>query len=129
MDAIQGAEDLTAARLIDEIRQGARFTAYACSLPFLTSDHPSPTRIQYLAPRISAQTVGLRYARLSLLLGWWGFLCGPFYTIGSLVQNLRGGTDLTQPILKNVEHVFYQGFANPEELQTLHRLAGEVGAG
>jgi|GEM_PF-1993803 hypothetical protein len=128
MTTIVGTENLTANRLIDEIRLGARFTALTgctCAIP---SKHTPTTRIQYVPPRQSPVPTGLRLTAASLLVGWWTLLHGQFDTFGSLLTNLRGGIDITEPVLRNAEHIFDRGFASPEQLRTLHSLAGEVGA-
>lgn len=127
MATIVGTEHLTAHRLIDEIRQGARFAAFTDCNPAPSKARPS-TRIQYVPPRQSPVPTGMRLTAVSLLMGWWTLLHGQSDTFGSLLTNLRGGIDITEPVLRHAEHIFDRGFASPEQLHTLHCLAGEVGA-
>lgn len=128
MAKIAGAEKLTASRLIEEIRLGARFTAYANTASLIALADRSPNHIQYVPPRTSRLSLGLRYALLPLAIGWSGILVEPLHTLGTLYQNLRGGADITAAILQNVEHIFHRGFASPEELRTLRDLAMDIGS-
>lgn len=52
------------------------------------------THIVWLRPGGSRVARGLGYTLFSALLGWWS-LMGIFWTIQALVQNLRGGVDVT----------------------------------
>jgi len=128
MTTITGTEHLTANRLIDEIRQGARFTALTGCASDLPAKNTPSTRIQYVPPRQSPVPAGIRLTAVSLLMGWWTLLHGQSDAFGSLLSNLRGGLDITEPILRNAEHIFDRGFANPEQLRAMHRLASELEA-
>jgi len=128
MTTIVGTEHLTADRLIDEIRHGGRFTAFTgCTADNPPNSAPS-TRIQYIPPRRSPVPTGLRLTAVSFLMGWWTLLHGQLDTFASLLTNARGGIDITEPVLRNAEHIFCHGFASPEELRRLHNLAGELGS-
>lgn len=124
--AIEGAENLTASRLLEEIRQGARFTMYTTCVSLLVTTLRQPSRIQYLSPHCSPLVLGFRYAWPTLLMGWWGLPWGPIHTVESLLNYFHGGTDLTQDVLKNIEHVFQSDFGTPEELQALKNLGSEM---
>jgi hypothetical protein len=54
----------------------------------------SSPRIEWVPKGASRAGRGLRHALFCALLGWWS-LPGFFGTIGALVQNLRGGIDVT----------------------------------
>ncbi len=119
MTAIDGLETMTASRLVDELRQGGSFRMYNYCVSILVMTFRRPSRIKYVAPHESKIAAGLPFAATSFFLGWWGFPWGPVYTIGSLVNWLGGGTDLTETVLSDIEQVFWDGFATPEELKAL----------
>ena len=57
----------------------------------------------------------MKYLLISLALGWWGLPWGPFYTLGSVWQVLKGGMDCTQEIVDDVEIIFPEGFVNSDQ--------------
>lgn len=123
MYRIDGIESMDADRLIEEIRQGGRFKVYNYCFSVLILTFRRPTNIIYVPPTESKHVAGLRYVLISLLFGWWGFPWGPIYTVGSLVNWLGGGTDLTQEILFEIETVFWEGFASPEQMKEIRSIA------
>lgn len=50
----------------------------------------------YIAPGESALLKGLPYVLASLLLGWWGFPWGVFWTPVAIGQCLHGGIDVSR---------------------------------
>jgi hypothetical protein len=81
------------------VNAGGRLVVYqyCISIIFLSFKQPSAIR---LIPAGSSRLVGgLRYSLVSLLLGWWGIPWGPFWTVQTIISNLRGGTDVTDEIL------------------------------
>lgn len=122
MIVIDGAEHLTAATLIEEIRAGARFKIYSYCVSVLVLTIQRPTNVKFVAAHQSAAGTGFPYAMVSLLFGWWGFPWGPIHTIGSLFRCLSGGTDVTGDILENIETHFWKGFATDAELRQLRNL-------
>jgi len=127
MATIDGLENMTASRLIEEIRQGGRFRMYTYCVSILVMTFRRPSKIKYVPPHASKIAAGLPFAATSFFFGWWGFPWGPIYTIGSIVTWLRGGTDLTESVLGDAERVFRQGFATPEELKTLKDIGLDLG--
>lgn len=127
MTSIAGISNLTASRLIEEIRQGARFAAFSTILPPSSKSMEStPTQVIYLPPRTSRVSIGFKLAIQSALSEWRTLPTNPLRTVESLVDFARGGTDLTAPILRHVEHVFDQDFGTPEEIETLKSLSAQI---
>ena len=123
--SIEGAEQLTASRLLEEIPQGGRFASFTTCISVGIATFRQASRIQYLSPRTSPLASGFRHVWPTFLMGWWG-LRGPSHTIEAVREYLHGGTDLTPAVLAHAEHVFHAGFGTPEELQALKRLGAEL---
>ncbi|HQF56768.1 MAG TPA: hypothetical protein PK208_16740 [Fibrobacteria bacterium] len=127
MTSIAGTSNLTASRLIEEIRQGARFAAFSNLLPHSPkSAESTPTQVIYLPPRTSRVSLGFKLAIQTALADWRTLPTNPLRTVESIVDFARGGTDLTAPILRHVEHVFDQDFGTPEEIETLKSLSAQI---
>ena len=127
MATIDGLENMTASRLIEEIRQGGRFRRYNYCVSILVMTFRRSSNIKYIPPYGSKIAAGFPTTAISLLLGWWGFPWGPIYTIASIANCLMGGTDLTESVLEDADNVFHNGFSTPEELTALKNLGLELG--
>ena len=125
MTAIAGVQNLTASRLIREIRQGALFAAFPFGIP---TDEPGQEalRVLYLPPKSSRVSVGLKLALRTAMTAWATLPSRPLQIVESIVDFARGGNDLTAPILRNAEHVFDRGFGTAEEIETLKALSTEI---
>ncbi|MGO8669953.1 MAG: hypothetical protein ACLQVD_01070 [Capsulimonadaceae bacterium] len=49
-----------------------------------------------------AGSKGLSFTLLPLVLGWWGFPCGPINTIGAIIENGKGVKDVTQQMIGRI---------------------------
>jgi hypothetical protein len=76
-------------------------TQYIFTFSLITLSFKMPSRF-YIAGQENTGLVNFVYTSLNLLLGWWGIPWGPIYTIQSLVNNLKGGNQITvESVLKS----------------------------
>jgi hypothetical protein len=82
-----------------EIQHGAKFVVYEYCFSIVILTFRRSSNIYYIRPRESSLGKGWIYTLISLLFGWWGIPWGPIYTVATIVNNLRGGLDITQDIV------------------------------
>lgn len=99
---IKGTEDLTPMQIKSELENGAKFVVYQYCVSIVIITFKRSSDIYFIRAGNSAAAKGLGFTLVSLLFGWWGIPWGPIYTIGSLVNNLSGGKDVTQAVLSTV---------------------------
>lgn len=61
----------------------------AC-LSFLFVSFRMPSRF-YIKGYHKTKIIGIAYALISLIFGWWGLPWGPVYTVQSVIKNITGG--------------------------------------
>ena len=96
---IKNVEGLTTQQLNNELAQGGKFVIYQFTISIVVMTFRRSSDIYFVRAGESAVAKGLGYTALSLLFGWWGIPWGPIYTIGSLINNLGGGKNVTQEVL------------------------------
>tara|TARA_Y100001937_G_C6872380_1_gene221202 strand:- start:50 stop:385 length:336 start_codon:yes stop_codon:yes gene_type:complete len=100
--SIKGTEGLSTDEINFELQRGAKFVIYQYCISILIMTFKRPSQIYFVKVDESSVTKGLAYTLISLIFGWWGIPWGPIYTIGSLISNFGGGTDVTAQILSSV---------------------------
>lgn len=95
---IIGIGQLTMREIDYKVKNGARFVLfdYCISPLVVTLDYNS--NIFFIEPGEDGRRQGLPYILVTFFLGWFSIL-GPFKTIRCLISNLRGGNDVTLPIV------------------------------
>jgi len=70
---------------------------YAISIVILTFKRASD--IYFI--RAGEETIGksLPFTLISLVAGWWGIPWGPIFTVQSMVNNFRGGKNVTKEVV------------------------------
>jgi hypothetical protein len=102
MAKIIGVEGLTAAGLAAEVAQGGRFVSFPYVVSVFIMSFRRASDIYYVRPGESPRLKGLPFLLISALLGWWGIPWGLYWTSVALVDNLRGGTDVTQEVVASL---------------------------
>lgn len=97
---INNIEGLTMSKLQDELERGGKFVVYQYCVSAIFMTYRRPSGIYFVRGNESAIGKGLHYSLISLLAGWWGFPWGPVSTIGTLVNNFGGGTDVTSGVMQ-----------------------------
>jgi len=95
---VHGLDRLAPEALEQAIAAGGRivFFEYCISLIFVSLRRQ--TQPYFLKAGETGLLLGLRYAFLSLLLGWWGVPWGIIYTPLTLISDLSGGCDITSEV-------------------------------
>lgn len=97
---VNGIEGLSHEEMQSLVQQGAKFVMYEYAISILIMTFKRSSDVYFVKADENAIVKGLGFTAISLLFGWWGFPWGPIYTIGSVVNNLRGGKDVTQYYLE-----------------------------
>ncbi len=96
---IRDLGDMTFDQLRFELDRGGKFVVFEYCVSILILTFKNPTDIYFIREGESAAGRSFAYCLVSLVMGWWGFLWGPIYTISSLATNLGGGRDVTEDVL------------------------------
>jgi hypothetical protein len=97
---IQGIEGMSEAEILVEVRKGGRFVIYMWCVSIIVMTFRRGTDVYFIKAGASGFRHSLPYTLLTLLLGWWGIPWGPIYSIQCLYQNLSGGKDVTDQIVR-----------------------------
>jgi hypothetical protein len=102
--AIEGIEGMTPEQISFEVQRGGKFVVYGycISLIVITLRRNSP--VYFVRADESRVSKGMQWTLLTLVGGWWGIPFGPIFSIICLVQNLRGGKDVTSAIIVPVHN-------------------------
>lgn len=100
---ILGMDGLDGEQLSMELQRGGRFVffQYCISIVILTFKRSS--NIYFIRAGESAAGKAAGFSLISALFGWWGIPWGPIYTVGTFITNARGGKDVTQEILVDLQ--------------------------
>lgn len=96
---IKGVEGMTGEDLRAELARGGKFVIFKYCISIIILTFTRPSNIYFVRAGESAVIKGLIFSIISLLFGWWGFPWGPIRTLQSLVNNFRGGKDVTREVL------------------------------
>ena len=97
--------DISFDELTERIDKGSRFIAmsYCVSIMFaVTLRRFSPAFL--IEDNSELKKIKNKYNRLTFFLGWWGIPWGPIYSVHSLQMNNKGGIDMTEDIILNIDH-------------------------
>ena len=97
---IIGAEGLSQEQLAVKLTEGYRLVSYRYCISIIILTFRRSSNLYLLAPGQSGKA--FPFAMLSFFLGWWGIPWGPIYTISSIVNAMRGGTDHTHDYLQGI---------------------------
>ncbi len=98
MAAISGAEGMTEAELLAELRNGGKLVYFEYTISIILMTFKRPSAVHLIKKGESALVKGLPYTLLTLVLGWWGIPWGPIYVIMCLITNFGGGKDVTDRV-------------------------------
>ena len=96
-------QGMTLADLRKMVDSGGRFVVfpYCISLIAVTLKRFSPSVFVPAGGRTTSYVA--RYNTLSLIFGWWGIPWGPVFTLKYLSANMKGGVDVTDEIMLNID--------------------------
>ncbi|MCB1547664.1 MAG: hypothetical protein KDJ41_07500 [Hyphomicrobiaceae bacterium] len=96
---IKGLEGLSETEVSRALANGATFVHYQYCISIVVMTFKRPSSIYFVRPGQSRVGKGLPFTVVSLLLGWWGIPWGPIYTVQTIINNTRGGRDVTSEVL------------------------------
>lgn len=105
---INNIEGLTMKDLQDEIDRGGKFVMYQYCISILILTFRQPTEIYFIRGHENAVGKGISYSLISFVAGWWGIPWGPIYTVGSLINNFKGGKDVTAAVMQSLQQASLQ---------------------
>ena len=85
-----------------ELQRGGRFVIFLFCISIVLLTFKRPSGIYFIRAEEGTFGKSIGFTLISLLLGWWGFPWGPIYTVQSLINNLRGGQDVTQDVIASL---------------------------
>lgn len=99
---IRGVEGLSLEALDRELARGAKLVQYDYCFSFFVYATKNSSDLYFIKSDENAVLKGLSYTVATALFGWWSIV-GPFWTVPALINNLRGGRDLTAYYLSQSE--------------------------
>jgi hypothetical protein len=100
---IQGLEGMSASQIQLELQRGAKFVVYSYCISLILVTFRRPSEIYFLPAGTGRIRKGLSSSLITLLLGWWGIPWGPVYSVKSLLENFKGGKDVTADFLPRIQ--------------------------
>lgn len=100
---IQGLEGMSAFEIQLALQQGAKFVVYSYCISLVVVTIRRPSEIYFLPAGTSRVRKGLSSSLVTVLLGWWGIPWGPIYSVKALVENFKGGKDVTADFLPRIQ--------------------------
>lgn len=88
------------AELEAELRAGARLVRFDWVVSLCVFTYSQPGAAHLIRPGRGTLWPSLPATLCSLLLGWWGLPFGPLFTLAAVFLNLKGGTDVTDEVLR-----------------------------
>ncbi len=101
---INGIEGLTTTELNNELKQGAKFVVYQYCVSILVMTFKRSSNIYFIKNGENSFSKGIIFSMISLIIGWWGIPWGPIYTIGTLINNCKGGKDVTSAVINSLNN-------------------------
>src|ERR1044072_7580779 len=102
MSVIVGAEGLKVSDVFREVGEGARFVVYQFCVSVFIMSFRNSSAIHFVRAGERRWGPALTMSGVSLVAGWWGIPWGPIWTVGTIIQNLAGGKDVTENVLMAV---------------------------
>ena len=99
--AINGIKGMRLGEIESEVQAGARFVIfqYCFSIVFMTFRRSSD--IYFIRSGESAWVKSLKWTTITFLVGWWGIPWGFIYTPSVIMNNLKGGKDVTAAVIEH----------------------------
>ncbi|MCK8140714.1 hypothetical protein MW871_02295 [Flavobacterium sp. I-SCBP12n] len=99
---IKNIEGLSVSQMRDLVQQGGKFVVFPYTVSFLIMTLKRSSDIYFIRPNENTFKYSYGFVLLNLIVGWWGFPCGPIYTIGALYNHITGGKDFTQAVMSEL---------------------------
>jgi hypothetical protein len=97
---VVGTEGMGPQLVESEVARGGRFVVYQYNFSVVLLSFRRSSDIYFVRAGENAVAKGLRFTLISLFFGWWGIPWGLIWTPMALLNNLRGGSDVTDEVMK-----------------------------
>ena len=97
---INGIAGMTDTDITRELDRGAKFVVFQYTISIIVISFRRSSDIYFISAGSTGFTKGLPFILVSLFLGWWGIPWGPIHTLGSLANNMSGGKNVTQELMR-----------------------------
>lgn len=104
MAQIKGLDGMTTDQINHELSHGAKFVVFQYCISILVMTFKRSSSIYFVKASESGAIKSIGFTLISFVFGWWGIPWGPIYTVGSIYNNLSGGKDITQDVIKSVNN-------------------------
>lgn len=105
MAGIKNIEGLSVDEINRELNNGAKFVVFQYCISIVIMTFRRGSNVYFIRQGESTINFSLGFTLITLFLGWWGIPWGPIYSIGSIYNNIRGGKDVTQEVLDQLNSV------------------------
>lgn len=95
-------EAMTLQELEQKIREGYRFVTFQYCLSFIAFTQRRFSKAHLISNPDDIKTYSKKYNLISSFWGWWAIPWGPIYTFKTFEVNKKGGIDVTDDIMLNI---------------------------
>jgi hypothetical protein len=106
---LKGIRGLTTAGIQQEVDNGGKFVQYSYCISLLVVSYRLPSAIYFVRNSDNAFYKSLPFTLVSVLFGWWGIPWGVIHTLQCLYDNLGGGKNVTNDVMRKL-HQQTRGF-------------------
>lgn len=96
---IRGTEGLSADQLNFELQRGGRFVVFQYTISVIILTFRRSSDIYFIRAGEKPVEKSIPFTLLTLVAGWWGIPWGPIFTVQALVNNFRGGKNVTKEVI------------------------------
>jgi hypothetical protein len=120
---IKNINGLSVAQIRTMVNQGGKFVVFPYTISILVMTFKRASDIYFIKPGEGTTGYSFPFILINLILGWWGIPWGPIYTIGSLIDHLSGGKNVTADVLP------YLIQNDPDANTSTYNVGGNVSQG
>jgi DNA-directed RNA polymerase subunit RPC12/RpoP len=96
---IANLKNLSEDELRCKLEQGGRFVVFRFCVSVIVITIMETSDVYYFDKNQSTFWRSLPFTLISIIFGWWGIPWGPIRTFQSIIDNFRGGKDVTNEVL------------------------------
>ncbi|MCK6552073.1 hypothetical protein L6R52_39945 [Myxococcota bacterium] len=123
---IVGLRGLSLREIDLEVQSGARFVVFTYCVSALVVSTRQRSHVYFLRPGDEIPRERFTCSLISFFLGWWGIPFGLIWTPLSIIENMRGGRDITQEVMAGLaQHAANEGHVDqlPEDVRKCPRCS------
>jgi hypothetical protein len=99
MAKIIGIDNMTVEEINKELSHGGKFVVFPYCFSIIILTFKRSSDIYFIKAGESTFSKSIQFILISFLLGWWGIPWGIIYTIQCLIDNFKGGRDITEQVI------------------------------